>query len=178
MVGRWGMSAAVGPVAVIPREDAGPFLPGAAEVSPGTRQLVDDEVRRIVEESHRAVVALLQQNRVKLDALASALLEHETLDEEDAYATAGVPRVAAPDLDSYVAADATEVVAVPISRQVRLALFGTVTDRLKLDSMRIEPVSRKTVRPVLGELGGFVQDDGVACLSPLVCLSNDRAARD
>ena len=67
---------------------------------------------------------------------------------------------------------------VPTSRQVRLALFGTVADRLKLDSMRIKPVGRKTVRPVLGELAGFVQDDGVACMSPLVCFSNDRAARD
>ena len=44
--------------------------------------------------------------------------------------------------------------------------------------MRIEPVGRITVRPVLGELGGLVQDDGVACTSPLVCFSNDRAACD
>src|SRR5439155_10827616 len=53
MVGRWGMSTAVGPVAVIPRDGMGPFLPGAAEVSPVTQQLVDEEVRRIVEESHQ-----------------------------------------------------------------------------------------------------------------------------
>ena len=92
MVGRWGMSAAVGPVAVIPREGTGPFLPGAAEASPHTQRLVDEEVRRIVDESQQEVVALLQQNRSKLDSLASALLEHETLDEEDAYAAAGVPR--------------------------------------------------------------------------------------
>ncbi len=59
-----------------------------------------------------------------------------------------------------------------------LALFGTVANRFKLDSMRIKPVGRKTVRPVLGELAGFVQDDGVACTRPLVCFLNDRAARD
>ena len=59
-----------------------------------------------------------------------------------------------------------------------LLALGTVADRLELDSMRIKPVGRKTVRPVLWELAGFVQDDGVACTSPLVCLSNDRAARD
>ena len=95
MVGRWGMSSAIGPVAVLPRDGAGPFLPGAAEVSPDTQRLVDDEVRRIVDESHEQVVALLSENRDKLDSLAAALLEHETLDEEDAYAAAGVPRVAA-----------------------------------------------------------------------------------
>src|SRR5439155_347454 len=81
MVGRWGMSTAVGPVAVIPRDGAGPFLPGVAEVSPVTQQLVDEEVRRIVEESHQEVVALLQENRGRLDSLATALLEHPTLVE-------------------------------------------------------------------------------------------------
>jgi cell division protease FtsH len=91
MVGRWGMSAAIGPIAAIPRDGAGPLLPGAAEVSPDTQRLVDEEVRRIVDESHRQVAALLQQNRGKLDSLAAALLEHETLDEDDAYAAAGVP---------------------------------------------------------------------------------------
>jgi cell division protease FtsH len=92
MVGRWGMSDALGPVSVIPRDGSGPFLPGAAEVAPETRKLVDDEVRRIVAEAHDEVVTLLTENRARLDALASALLEQETLDEDDAYAAAGVTR--------------------------------------------------------------------------------------
>jgi cell division protease FtsH len=93
MVGRWGMSSAIGPVAVIPRDGAGaPFVPGATEASADTQRVVDEEVRRIVDESHDEVVELLKQNRSKLDSLASALLEHETLDEEEAYAAAGVPR--------------------------------------------------------------------------------------
>jgi len=104
MVGRWGMSPAIGPVAVIPRDGSGPLLPGVAEVSPHTQQLVDDEVRRIIDEFHEEVVSLLQQNRSQLDSLANALLEHETLDEEDAYAAAGVPRTAKPPANSDVAA--------------------------------------------------------------------------
>ena len=36
---------------------------------------------------------MLSDNRHKLDSLANALLEHETLDEADAYAAAGVERV-------------------------------------------------------------------------------------
>ncbi len=104
MVGRWGMSSAIGPIAVIPRDGTGPFLPGAAEVSPATQKLVDDEVRRVVDESHRQVVALLEENRGKLDSLANALLEHETLDEDDAYAAAGVARTATAGADSYSAA--------------------------------------------------------------------------
>ncbi len=104
MVGRWGMSDAIGPVAVIPRDGAGPLLSGAAEVSPDTQKLVDEEVRRIVEQSHREVVDLLEQNRSKLDSLVQALLEHETLDEDDAYAAAGVERTAGQAADTYAAA--------------------------------------------------------------------------
>src|SRR5436305_8357401 len=70
MVGRWGMSDTIGPVAVIPRDGQGPLLPGVAEVAPETQKLVDDEVRRIVEESHREVVVLLGQHRAQLDSLA------------------------------------------------------------------------------------------------------------
>jgi cell division protease FtsH len=90
MVGRWGMSPTVGPLAVIPRDGRGPLLPGASDVSEHTQQLIDDEVRRIVGEAYAEVVSLLQQHRDKLDSLAQALLEHETLDEDEAYAAAGV----------------------------------------------------------------------------------------
>jgi cell division protease FtsH len=96
MVGRWGMSEAIGPVAVLPRDGTGPLLPGVSEVSSDTRKLVDDEVRRIVDEAHHEVVELLRANRDKLDSLAHALLEHETLDQDDAYAAAGVPSVGSP----------------------------------------------------------------------------------
>jgi cell division protease FtsH len=92
MVGRWGMSDKVGPLAVIPVDGRGAVFPGTSEVSEHTQQLVDEEVRRIVDEAHQEVVALLQENRDKLDSLADALLEHETLDEDEAYAAAGVTR--------------------------------------------------------------------------------------
>jgi cell division protease FtsH len=94
MVGRWGMSDKVGPLAVIAVDGRGPLLPGTSEVSEHTQRLIDEEVRRIVEEAHEQVVALLRENRDKLDSLAEALLEHETLDEDEAYAAAGVARAA------------------------------------------------------------------------------------
>jgi cell division protease FtsH len=93
MVGRWGMSDKVGMVAVLPN-GAGPQ--GADPFSERTRQLVDDEVLRIVDEAHDDVLALLARERAKLDALAEALLERETLDEDDAYAAAGVDRLSEP----------------------------------------------------------------------------------
>jgi cell division protease FtsH len=113
MVGRWGMSSAIGPVAVLPRDGSGPFLPGVAEVSQETQKLIDDEVRRIVESSHKEVVTLLQDNREKLDSLAGALLEHETLDEDDAYAAAGVEHSGPVAADSYSAAARTRTTSRP-----------------------------------------------------------------
>ena len=90
MVGRWGMSDEIGPLAVLPSDGQGPLLPGASEVSARTQERIDEEVRRIVEQCHKEVLALLAENRAKLDSLAAALMEHETLDEDDAYAAAGV----------------------------------------------------------------------------------------
>src|ERR671935_635415 len=95
MVGRWGMSEAVGPVAVLPQDGQGPLLPGASETSQETQELIDREIRRIVDESYDKVVTLLKDNREKLDSLAHALVEHETLDEDEAYAAAGVERLPA-----------------------------------------------------------------------------------
>jgi len=92
MVGRWGMSAKIGPLAVVTNDGRGAFYPGASEVSERTQELIDEEMRRIVDEAHEQAIELLRGNRDKLDALAEALLEHETLDEDDAYAAAGVER--------------------------------------------------------------------------------------
>jgi cell division protease FtsH len=92
MVGRWGMSKAIGPITVLPSEAQGPLLPGASEVSESTQKLIDDEVRRIVDEAHEQVVQLLSEHRDKLDSLTGALLARETLDEDEAYEAAGVPR--------------------------------------------------------------------------------------
>jgi cell division protease FtsH len=51
-------------------------------------------VRRIVEQEHEEVRRLLAEYRDKLDSLAETLLERETLDEADAYASAGLAREA------------------------------------------------------------------------------------
>ena len=91
MVGRWGMSQAIGPIAVIPSESQGPLLPGVSEVSESTQELIDSEVRRIVDEAYQVVTRLLTEHRDKLDSLTERLLEQETLDMDDAYNAAGVP---------------------------------------------------------------------------------------
>ena len=91
MVGRWGMSDAVGPMVALPADSETALLPGSAEASSDTQRLVDEEVRRILADAHRDVTALLTEHRENLDTLAHALLEHETLDGPAAYRAAGQP---------------------------------------------------------------------------------------
>jgi cell division protease FtsH len=92
MVGRWGMSRAIGPIAVLPSEAQNMLLPGASQTSEATQQLVDEEVRRIVDDAHGAVSKLLADHREQLDSLTAALLAAETLDEDAAYEAARVQR--------------------------------------------------------------------------------------
>jgi cell division protease FtsH len=90
MVGRWGMSRAIGPIAVLPADGQGPLLPGVSETSERTQQLVDEEVRRIVETAHEEATETLATHRGNLDSLVSELLARETLDQIEAYAAAGL----------------------------------------------------------------------------------------
>jgi cell division protease FtsH len=91
MVGRWGMNATIGPIAVLADESQGMFLPGVSETSQETQRIVDDEVHKLVESAHVEVTRLLEDHRDQLEGLAQALLAAETLDAPDAYAAAGVP---------------------------------------------------------------------------------------
>ncbi len=96
MVGRWGMSEAIGMVTVIPSESDGLLLPGADAPSEATRELVDSEVRRLVDGCYAEALEQLRAHRGQLDDLAHALLEKETLDEDEAYRVAGFPPHEAP----------------------------------------------------------------------------------
>lgn len=98
MVGRWGMSAAIGPVSVLPEPgfDLGFVTVDGASPSESTRQLVDSEIRSIVDECHHRAVAILRENRERLDRLADRLLARESLDEAEAYQVVGLPMPVTP----------------------------------------------------------------------------------
>jgi cell division protease FtsH len=96
MVGRWGMNSTIGLVAVLPRDGDNPW---AEPTSPRTLELLDEEVRRTVEGVYADVVGLLTAERPRLDALADALLERETLDQIDAYRIAGLAEPEALTID-------------------------------------------------------------------------------
>jgi len=102
MVTRWGMSDTLGMVQLAPREN--PFLgtmvghDGTHPISEETARAVDEEVRRIIGESHAEAHRLLTDHRRELDALAQALLARETLDEQEVLAVTGLRR--APSLET------------------------------------------------------------------------------
>ncbi len=91
MIGRWGMSEAVGPITVLPNPNGENWYPGDSRApSEATRQLVDGEIKALVTACYSDAVALLGRHREQLERLAAALLAQETLDEHHAYRVAGI----------------------------------------------------------------------------------------
>ena len=85
MVTQWGMSDAMGPM-VYGENDGEIFLGRSVtthkNVSEITMQKVDAEIRRIVDEQYALARRLIEENREKIEVMAKALLEWETLDAE------------------------------------------------------------------------------------------------
>ncbi len=99
MVTRWGMSDRLGMVQLAPREN--PYLAGRSGLegfggsrpfSEETARTIDEEVHRIITECHAEAHRLLALHREALDALASALLARETLDEQQIIEVTGLAR--------------------------------------------------------------------------------------
>jgi cell division protease FtsH len=101
MVGRWGMSEKVGAVSVLPAEGDPRLMGGTSAML----DLVDKEVHRISAECLAEARRLLRENREKLDAIATQLLIHETLDEPAVYAAAGIARPAPAEKAAATVAD-------------------------------------------------------------------------
>ncbi|MDT4979204.1 MAG: cell division protease FtsH [Pseudonocardiales bacterium] len=95
MVGRWGMSPVIGRWSALTEEN---LVTATYPPAPATLDAVDAEVQRIVGECYEQAQQLLRANRDRLDGLASALLERETLDARDARAAAGFPSDQPPSL--------------------------------------------------------------------------------
>jgi cell division protease FtsH len=85
MVREWGMSNRIGPMAwgsqgaVFLGED----LMHTRDYSDDTARVIDEEVERILREQEERGRRVLRQHRKGLDAVAAALLEHETIDGEE-----------------------------------------------------------------------------------------------
>jgi cell division protease FtsH len=86
MVTQFGMSEVVGPITVVEHPELAPFgrdVVQRYEVSQHTAELVDCEVRRIAQEAYTRAIDLIRAHRRTLDALATRLLERETLERAE-----------------------------------------------------------------------------------------------
>jgi len=88
MVKQWGMSDAVGPIALERPQSGGPFMGrsmGQRSTSWGgkTMSAVDAEVERLVNNSYLIAKKVLTENRPLLDHLAKTLVEQETVSAEE-----------------------------------------------------------------------------------------------
>jgi len=80
MVTQWGLSEKLGPLLYGNEDDGQGFQ--RPNFSPATAKLIDEEVRRIVDECYATAERLLHENRDKLEAMAQALMKFETIDAD------------------------------------------------------------------------------------------------
>ncbi len=86
MVCEWGMSDKLGPLAFGKKHEEiflGREIAQHRDYSDQTAQLIDTEVRAVVEAAHDRATGIIKENLDKLEAIAQALIERETLEGEE-----------------------------------------------------------------------------------------------
>jgi cell division protease FtsH len=128
MVSQFGMSDAVGPIS-LGRPDPNAWMPGAVpKVSAHTSELIDKEVRRLLDEAHVRAEKILNENRDLLNKLSALLIATEVIDGDelksyvegrkeipDPATIRPIPRPAAASSEEGVPAEPT-----PVARSVSL----------------------------------------------------------
>jgi cell division protease FtsH len=100
MIMEWGMSEKLGRVRYNANEQEvflGHAITQTTNISPETAKLVDDEVRRLIEEAEANARRILTEKRDELHALANGLLEYETLSGEEVKALLRGETIARPE---------------------------------------------------------------------------------
>jgi cell division protease FtsH len=129
MVTQFGMSEVIGPLAVGDKEQEiflGREFAQRREISERTAQMVDDEVKRLIDEAYARAMGIISENRDLLDRIADALLDRETIDRDDLDRLVKnqplPPRATLPPLDSPPQASTP---TKPGSSPARAPLLGT-----------------------------------------------------
>lgn len=85
MVTKWGMSDAIGPIALEGHDSEVMFGRGFGEkeYSDQMNMTIDSEVKKIIDDSLKVAEKVLAEKREVLDAIANALIEKETLEQKE-----------------------------------------------------------------------------------------------
>jgi cell division protease FtsH len=83
MVQTWGMSEELGPIDYSPQTPDIYTGMGGAEYSQKTAEVIDAEVKKILDNAYKAAREIIENNKGKLQAIADTLLKYETLDASE-----------------------------------------------------------------------------------------------
>ena len=121
MVTEWGMSEKLGFLAYSADEQEvflGRSVAQQKNMADATASIIDDEVRRIVDEAYGEAEGILKKFKVELDRLAKGLLEYETLDGNEVKIIAEGGTLVRKDVED-------EPVVTKVKRRLRTGLPGT-----------------------------------------------------
>jgi cell division protease FtsH len=126
MVCDWGMTA-LGPIAYGEDPDAAYYGRERAgeHISEETARQIEAEVKRIIDEQHARATAILTERRAALDAIAAALIEHETIEGKHILEILAHGEIRSPIINAP-----PTVVAKPDEKDVKKAAAKPVTDPL------------------------------------------------
>ena len=85
MVVKWGLSEKIGKIDYS-QEDEGYATSGksiSADISPETAKIIDEEVKKLVDNAYNTASKILYEKKDDLEILAKALLEYETLSGDE-----------------------------------------------------------------------------------------------
>ncbi|MEK9968310.1 MAG: cell division protein FtsH, partial [Ferrovibrio sp.] len=120
MVTEWGMSDKLGRLRYSDNEEEvflGHSVTQRKNVSDATAKLIDEEIRRIIDDAETSARRILTEHRTDLDTVAQALLEYETLSGDEVRALLrGEKIVRTDDRTPTPGSDAGPRSAVPTSR--------------------------------------------------------------
>ena len=82
MVTKFGMSDKLGTMVYADNDNDGFMSMSSKSISEATQQKVDAEIKRILDEQYMVARKLIEKNKKKVEAMAKALLEYETIDSD------------------------------------------------------------------------------------------------
>ncbi|MDZ5761375.1 ATP-dependent zinc metalloprotease FtsH [Lyticum sinuosum] len=133
MVTQWGLSDAVGPVLMgEEREDiylGQGNVNASSHLSEKTCQLIDSEVKSLVEEGYNTAKRIIQENIDQLHSLAKALLENETLNQDQIMEIIGMQERKKPIRNNDISIDTKSIKKIKEnSRKVKKRSVPTTND--------------------------------------------------
>jgi cell division protease FtsH len=122
MVTEWGMSDKLGPLRYNDNQEEiflGHAVTQTKNVSEATAKVIDEEIRRIVDEADVKCREIIQEHEDELHAIANGLLEYETLTGDDIAALMRGETIVRPSADDDNETESGARSSVPISGTVK-----------------------------------------------------------